>query len=112
MEDLTYNIECTVLASFLYNEKYLNEPCFNVEGKHFTNSFNILIADRINESIKKGESIELLNVKLDSWIKNKKPEYLQFWINIISALPMSMPIANEHYIELRRKSFKRTAYAK
>lgn len=97
------SIESTVIASLLLNESYLYEEAFIIDEAYFVLPFHKMLVKRIREGIEKGESLSLLNIKLDAYIRDVKFEYEKEWINIIASMPLSMKIAHQYYEDIKVK---------
>ena len=78
-----------------------------MEKQYFTNDFNKIVCTKIMEHLEHNKSLTLLNIKIEAWIRDVKPQYSQSFVNIIAATPLTMNIAKEHYAELKILSKER-----
>ena len=110
--DYTYKIECTILATLLQGEQYFNETPFVIEDKYFTHFFNKIIAGKISTYIKEDKSLSLLEMKIDNWVKNDKPELQVYFLEILASNVIPISKAKEYYNELKLIEMKRSIYGR
>jgi hypothetical protein len=96
------SIEESVLASFFVLDDNIenNEP-FELDSKYFFGEFNKMLCERINKAIKEKDSMSLLEIKIEAWVRDVKPQFKKDWINISTKVPMPMCIAEKYYKELK-----------
>jgi hypothetical protein len=114
-----YNLECAILRTFIQAEDNLlvdqdhrDIEYFNIDSKYFENEFNKMICDKIMENIKKGESLSLLSIKIEAWIRDKKPEYIQYWLNVFTPTPIPMSAAEQYYRDIKTNYIRKKANAR
>ena len=106
-----YKIECAILNSFLSIPECLElttKP-FKMESKYFINDFNKMICERIMKRLDEGLSFSLLEIKIGAWIRDVKPQYSQYWFNIICNVPLPLEIAKQYYEEIKLMEIERLA---
>ena len=104
-----YNIECTVLSTFLCTPEGLgyDSEAFKMESKYFTNDFNKLICNRLMEELDNKGSMSLLEIKLSAWVRDVKHQYQQSMLNIICSCPIPLSVAKQYYDEMKLQYFER-----
>ena len=104
-----YNIECTVLSTFLCTPEGIeyNTEAFKMESKYFTNDFNKLICKRVMSELDNKGSMSLLEIKMSAWVRDVKKQYQQSFLNIICSGAIPMSVAKKYYDEMKLQYFER-----
>jgi len=95
------NIEASIISTMLFNESYLYEKAFSLESRYFTNPFHKILVERIIARLTKGESISLLNLRLEQYFNEQDAQTKSQYLEIISTLPLAMKVAEQYYEELK-----------
>ena len=106
-----YKIECAILNTFISHPEYIeaNTKPFKMEAKYFSTDFNKMICDRVMKELEGNSCVTLLQIKLDAWIRDIKPQYMNLWLDIICQGVLPMSTAKRYYDELKLQEIERLA---
>jgi hypothetical protein len=106
-----FKIECAILNTFVFHPHYIeaNIKPFKMEAKYFSTDFNKMICERLMRELEGNNCVSLLQIKLDAWIRDIKPQYISQWLEIICQGVLPMSVAKKYYDELRLQEIERLA---
>ena len=106
-----YKIECAVLNTFISHPEYIekNSEPFKIESKYFSTDFNKMICERVMKELEGNNCVSLLQIKLDAWIRDIKPQFTNQWQEITMQGVLSMSTAKKYYEELKLQEIERLA---
>ena len=106
-----YKIECAILNTFISHPEYIenNSEPFKIESKYFSTDFNKMICERVMKELEGNNCVSILQIKLDAWIRDIKPQFIKQWQEITMQGVLPMSVAKKYYEELKLQEIERLA---
>ena len=96
---MNYSIETAILNTMLECEYFHNEKPFKLDSQVFTYPYNKRVAERINETIDKEDSLSLLSFLIQDKSANTKHE--QDFLEILTQTPLVISVARKYHDYLK-----------